>query len=226
MALERLGRRQPGPDRVPLRGRPLSRTPRPARKAREKLNPSNERRVDAEEGQHGQRQQRHPHREPGQATPRSATPSAGSPSPTSPSPPTRPGRTRAARSRSDGVAPRGGLRQGRPGRARLLLSKGRQVYIEGSIRYDEWTDKDGNKRNTTKIHVGGPNSRLVLLGSRGEGGGGGGGGPRAGAEAARASRRPAGRRLPGLRRRRAVLDSLRLPGTTPSSGGRRVAARI
>src|SRR5262245_22347840 len=64
---------------------------------------------------------------------------------------------------------------------RDYLSKGRQVYVEGSIRYDEWTDKDGNKRNTTKIHIGGPNSRLVLLGGRGEGGGpGGGGGGRGG----------------------------------------------
>ncbi len=58
---------------------------------------------------------------------------------------------------------------------RDYLTKGRQVYVEGSIRYDEWTDKDGNKRNTTKIHIGGPNSRLVLLGGRGEGGPGGGG---------------------------------------------------
>jgi len=54
---------------------------------------------------------------------------------------------------------------------RDYLTKGRQVYIEGSIRYDEWTDKDGNKRNTTKIRVSGPNSRLVLMGGRGEGGG-------------------------------------------------------
>ena len=64
--------------------------------------------------------------------------------------------------------------------AKDYLSKGRQVYVEGSIRYDEWTDKDGNKRNTTKIHIGGPNSRLVLLGGRGEGTrgpGGGAGGP-------------------------------------------------
>jgi single-strand DNA-binding protein len=61
---------------------------------------------------------------------------------------------------------------------RDYLTKGRPVYLEGSIRYDEWTDKDGNKRNTTKIHVGGPNSKVVLLGSRGEGGGG----PRAGGE--------------------------------------------
>jgi single-strand DNA-binding protein len=51
------------------------------------------------------------------------------------------------------------------------LTKGRAVYVEGSIRYDEWTDKDGNKRNATKIRVSGPNSRIVLLGGRGEGGG-------------------------------------------------------
>ncbi len=56
---------------------------------------------------------------------------------------------------------------------RDYCSKGKQVYIEGSIRYDEWTDKDGNKKYMTKIRVSGPNSRLVLLGSRGEGGGGG-----------------------------------------------------
>src|SRR5512147_1269527 len=67
---------------------------------------------------------------------------------------------------------------------RDYLSKGRQVYLEGSVRYDEWTDKDGNKRNTTKIRVSGPNSKLVLLGGRGEGGGGRGGGePREGAAA-------------------------------------------
>ncbi len=53
---------------------------------------------------------------------------------------------------------------------RDYCSKGKPVYIEGSIKYDEWTDKDGNKRNMTKIRVSGPGSRLVLLGSRGEGG--------------------------------------------------------
>jgi single-strand DNA-binding protein len=57
---------------------------------------------------------------------------------------------------------------------RDYVTKGRPVYIEGSIRYEEWTDKDGNKRNTTRVRVSGPGSRLVLLGSRGEGGGGGG----------------------------------------------------
>ena len=66
---------------------------------------------------------------------------------------------------------------------RDYLSKGRQVYLEGSIRYDEWTDKDGNKKYMTKIRISGPGSRLVLLGSRGDGGGRGGeggGGPRGG----------------------------------------------
>jgi single-strand DNA-binding protein len=55
--------------------------------------------------------------------------------------------------------------------ARDYLSKGRQVYLEGSIRYDEWTDKDGNKKYMTKIRVSGPGSRMVLLGSRGDGAG-------------------------------------------------------
>jgi single-strand DNA-binding protein len=59
---------------------------------------------------------------------------------------------------------------------RDYCSKGKQVYIEGQIRYDEWTDKDGNKKYMTKIRVSGPNSRLVLLGGRGEGGARGGGG--------------------------------------------------
>ncbi len=53
---------------------------------------------------------------------------------------------------------------------RDYCSKGKQIYLEGSIRYDEWTDKDGNKKYMTKIRVSGPGSRLVLLGSRGEGG--------------------------------------------------------
>ena len=59
---------------------------------------------------------------------------------------------------------------------RDYCTKGKQVYLEGSIRYDEWTDKDGNKKYMTKIRISGPNSRLVLLGSRGDGGGVRGGG--------------------------------------------------
>ena len=46
------------------------------------------------------------------------------------------------------------------------VTKGKQLYVEGTLRIDKWEDKDGNKRETPKIRVAGPNSRLVLLGSR------------------------------------------------------------
>jgi single-strand DNA-binding protein len=47
------------------------------------------------------------------------------------------------------------------------VSKGSQVYVEGSMHYEEWNDKDGNKRNTPKVKVsfGG---KLILLGSKNE----------------------------------------------------------
>jgi len=81
---------------------------------------------------------------------------------------------------------------------RDYCTKGKQVYLEGSIRYDEWTDKDGNKKYMTKIRISGPNSRLVLLGSRGDSGGmrGGGGsgspGPAEGASSGPPEGGPAG----------------------------------
>ena len=96
---------------------------------------------------------------------------------------------------------------------RDYVTKGRQVYIEGSIRYEEWTDKDGNKRNTTRIRVSGPGlaprpPRRPRRGRR-----------RARRAAARAGRAAApseppaegGDELPGLRRRRAVLATAPLP---------------
>jgi single-strand DNA-binding protein len=52
---------------------------------------------------------------------------------------------------------------------RDYVTKGRQIYIEGSIRTNEYTDKDGNQRKSVRIRVSGPGSRLVLLGGRGEG---------------------------------------------------------
>jgi len=48
------------------------------------------------------------------------------------------------------------------------VTKGKPLYIEGSIYTDEWEDKEGNKRKTTKIRVSGPSSRVVLLGSKGD----------------------------------------------------------
>lgn len=49
------------------------------------------------------------------------------------------------------------------------LRKGSQVYVEGSIRYDEFTGQDGQKRYYTDIVV----DEMQMLGGRGEGGGGG-----------------------------------------------------
>jgi single-strand DNA-binding protein len=46
------------------------------------------------------------------------------------------------------------------------LLKGKQVYIEGRLQTDEYTDKEGIKRKSTKVRC----DKLVLLG----GGGGGG----------------------------------------------------
>ena len=48
------------------------------------------------------------------------------------------------------------------------LRKGKQVYIEGRLQTDEYTDKEGAKRKSTKVRC----DRVVLLG----GGGGGRGG--------------------------------------------------
>ena len=47
------------------------------------------------------------------------------------------------------------------------VKKGRQVYVEGSVRYDKWTDKEGVEKLLTKIK----GDKLTLMGSR-EGGGG------------------------------------------------------
>ena len=53
------------------------------------------------------------------------------------------------------------------------LKKGRQVYIEGSLRTDKYTDKDGIERYSTDIIA----SEMQMLGGMGgEGGGAGGGG--------------------------------------------------
>ena len=48
------------------------------------------------------------------------------------------------------------------------LVKGKQVYVEGRLQTDEYTDKDGVKRKSTRVR----SDRVVLLG----GGGGGRGG--------------------------------------------------
>lgn len=44
------------------------------------------------------------------------------------------------------------------------LRKGSQVYIEGSLRTEKYTDKDGIERYTTKIRA----TQLMMLDRRGE----------------------------------------------------------
>lgn len=45
------------------------------------------------------------------------------------------------------------------------LQKGRQVYIEGSIRTRQYDDKDGNKKYITEVHA----QRVQFLGGGGSG---------------------------------------------------------
>lgn len=49
------------------------------------------------------------------------------------------------------------------------LRKGSQVYIEGSIRTEKYTDKNGIERYSTDVIA----NEMQMLGGRGEGGGGG-----------------------------------------------------
>jgi single-strand DNA-binding protein len=70
------------------------------------------------------------------------------------------------------------------------LKKGRQVYIEGSLRTDKYTGKDGVERYSTDIIA----NEMQMLGGGGEGGsrGGGesGGGQRGGGDFQRGQREP------------------------------------
>ena len=47
-----------------------------------------------------------------------------------------------------------------------FVKKGDKIYIEGSIEYRQWQDKDGQTRYSTEINV----RELILLGGRREGG--------------------------------------------------------
>jgi len=50
------------------------------------------------------------------------------------------------------------------------LTKGKLVYIEGSLQTREWDDQDGNKRKITEVRA----RDMVMLGGAGDGAGGGG----------------------------------------------------
>lgn len=84
------------------------------------------------------------------------------------------------------------------------LKKGRQVYIEGSLRTNKYTDKEGIERYSTDI-VGNEMQMLGGGGASGEGGGGGGGGgyrnegggsPRSGSAPRGSGSSPPGRQAP------------------------------
>src|SRR5438045_76006 len=64
------------------------------------------------------------------------------------------------------------------------LVKGKQVYIEGRLQTDEYTDKEGVKRKSTKVRC----DRVVLLG--------GGSGRGAGSYARGADEHPGGHPVP------------------------------
>ena len=51
--------------------------------------------------------------------------------------------------------------------ASQYLTKGRPIYIEGRLRVEEWTDRDGKPRHTLEVHA----TDMQFIG----GGGGGGG---------------------------------------------------
>ena len=68
------------------------------------------------------------------------------------------------------------------------LKKGRQVYIEGSLRTDKYTDKAGVERYSTDIIA----SEMQMLGGNEGGGGGGGGGQRERPQSASGGQRQGG----------------------------------
>lgn len=46
--------------------------------------------------------------------------------------------------------------------AEQYLKKGNQVYVEGKLRTEEWQDKEGNTRYTTKVRA----QNMTMLGGR------------------------------------------------------------
>ena len=72
--------------------------------------------------------------------------------------------------------------------ASQYLSRGRPVYIEGRLRVEEWTDRDGKARHTLEVHA---TDMQFIGGGRGEDAGAGGGGGTAPARAAAAPGEPA-----------------------------------
>ncbi len=67
--------------------------------------------------------------------------------------------------RVDVWGPRGGgENNGLAGLCNQYLNKGQQVYVEGRLKTEQWTDRDGNPRTTVKIVA----NNVVFLGSKSE----------------------------------------------------------
>ena len=62
--------------------------------------------------------------------------------------------------------------------ASQYLSRGRPVYMEGRLRVEEWTDRDGKARHTLEVHA---TDMQFIGGGKGEDAGGGGAPSRAAA---------------------------------------------
>lgn len=54
--------------------------------------------------------------------------------------------------------------------AEKYMRKGGRIFVEGSLRTDKWTDRDGNDRYTTEVRA----QNVILLDGPGPGGGEGG----------------------------------------------------
>src|ERR1041385_4991248 len=54
--------------------------------------------------------------------------------------------------------------------ASQYLQRGRPVYIEGRLRVEEWTDRDGKPRHTLEVHA--TDMQFISAGQRGEDAGG------------------------------------------------------
>ena len=51
--------------------------------------------------------------------------------------------------------------------ASQYLTKGKPIYVEGRLRVEEWTDRDGKARHTLEVHA----TDMQFIGTRGEDGG-------------------------------------------------------
>ena len=80
------------------------------------------------------------------------------------SPPTAtPRRTASGRTTRPGTRSRSGTRARSAGSAAKGLPKGSKVFVEGEIRHDRYTDKDGQERFFSKVVVATPQHELKSL---------------------------------------------------------------